>query len=345
MNIKVYGRDSYFYKVLFSNFSNEDTIEMMRGDVKKKDITDDDIVVLISNNLEQISKVIRTLSPSTPLLLFNRNSNYDFFDETLSLIIILQPPFDIFSIRTAINKLKLFVSKRKELDKVIAGKSLAMTTLKSQIIISSLLTIPIHLLGESGVGKTMAAKLIHSSSSFTKPPVYINCANLNSSLAESDLFGHIKGSYTGALTERKGLLYQADESTLILDEIENLSLDMQSKLLDTIENGRYRTIGSDSIRKSSFRLITISQKSLEELLEENKIRKDFYYRISSLLITIPPLRERMEDIPQIINYYEEKMKIKKGRIKNYTPLMNTEWNGNVRELLHYLDRFFSMKVH
>ena len=245
-------------------------------------------------------------------------------------------------LKSTFEKIRLHKVLEKRLQKHIIGHSRDIKRLRAQIALSSQSKLPVHLYGETGTGKSMSSKLIHTLSGNKKECVYINCSNLNSSIIDSDLFGHKKGAYTSAGESRKGLLGKANGTTLFLDEVGDLPLDTQGKLLDTIETGSYRPVGSDIEENTSFRLITAAQKSLEVLLEEKRIRRDFYYRIKNISINTSPLREHPEDIPDIIKAYEEKRNISEGRLNDdYNKLMGYKWDGNVRELYHFLDRIYA----
>ncbi len=169
--------------------------------------------------------------------------------------------------------------------------------------------------------------------------ICINSSLLNSSLSEAQLFGYAKGAYTGAFENRAGLIEKANNSTLFLDEIENLSLEVQSRLLRLIENGEYRKLGETMVQKSNFRLITASNIPLEELIKKKKFRKDFYYRIALFSQELPPLREHLEDLPLLIDYYYKKVGETRPCSKEMlNSLYNYSFSGNVRELNGILER-------
>lgn len=298
-----------------------------------------DIIILISDDITEIRRIGANLPAEVPLMLLTRN--YEWFNLVeFPLLKVITYPLSIFMLRTYLSEMKEYIAKYRFLENAIVGCSSEMKNLRRNIILASTINTPVNIYGESGTGKTLAARLIHRLRHSDKDMVYINCANLSPSLFDSDLFGHAKGAFTSASSSRKGLLHLANDSTLFLDEIGNLSLDHQAKLLDTIENGRYRSVGDDSEHSSSFRLITAGQESLERLLEEKKLRLDFYYRISSFSFPIKPLREHKEDIPELVRHYERKKKSNKRHISNYDSLLRSDWKGNIRELLHYLDRIF-----
>lgn len=340
MKVVVYGEESRFSSLIVNSLKNGD--EMVLGDKTKSFPEGTDVLALSQRHSSYIKEIWKGLDPSISILAA--------FESPIELVEYMGSgnvfhvpyPHSSFTFKSTIEKIRIQKVLEKRLQKQIIGHSKDMKRLRAQIALSSQSMLPVHLYGETGTGKSMSSKLIHTLSGNKKECVYINCSNLNSSIIDSDLFGHKKGAYTSAGESRTGLLGKADGTTLFLDEVGDLPLDTQGKLLDTIENGSYRPVGSDTEEKTNFRLITAAQKSLEELLEEKKIRRDFYYRIKNISIKTSPLREHPEDIPDIIKAYEEKRNIAEGRIKNdYSKLMEYMWNGNVRELYHFLDRIYS----
>ncbi len=203
----------------------------------------------------------------------------------------------------------------------------------------------ILILGESGVGKEVIARFIHQSSPRNRHQFMdINCHAIAETVLESELFGHEKGSFTGALTRRVGRIEAADQGTLFLDEIGDMPLPMQAKLLKTIENKKiYRMGGNDEI-EVDFRLLTATNKNLEHEIEQGGFREDFYYRISTITIQIPPLRERKEDLPLLVDYFfqksqrEMKKEIKEIDRKVMEFLLAYHYPGNVRELKNIVER-------
>ncbi len=211
----------------------------------------------------------------------------------------------------------------------LVGSSVIMAETRRRIEKAAASRMPVHITGETGTGKTLAAEEIHRYSS-VKEMIRESCGILSSGIAESEIFGHRKGAFSGASSDREGLIAEADGSTLFLDEVQDLSLEMQSKLLRVIETGEYRPLGSDKVRHSSFRLITASSVGLKTLVEEKRMRRDFYYRIGFMNIRMPSLSEHMEDIPELIGRFEEENGYEK-RISDFSPFMH-DYPGNVREL-------------
>ena len=196
----------------------------------------------------------------------------------------------------------------------------------------------IHVNGESGTGKEIVAELLFMTTGIKKPMVVENCAAFTGGLHDSRLFGHVRGAFTDAKENREGLVMMADESTLFLDEIEVLDLTVQGKLLRLLETGTFRHMGSDQVCTSHFKLITASNVSLDQLLEQKKMRSDFYNRINRLSIEIPPLREHKEDIPLLIRHHlcnrGEDRELEADTTRRF---MEYDWPGNIRSLFNELD--------
>lgn len=201
------------------------------------------------------------------------------------------------------------------------------------------------IIGESGTGKELIAKAIHyNSPRGNKPFVPINCGAIPENLLESELFGHVRGAFTDAVSTKKGLFEEADGGTIFLDEISDLPLSLQVKLLRVLQEEEIRRVGDTKSIKVDVRVIAASIKDLAEEVKMGRFREDLYYRLNVLSIYLPPLRERKEDIPLLVNHFIEKFNKKIGRnIKGITSdavkiLMDYEWKGNVRELENVIER-------
>ena len=199
--------------------------------------------------------------------------------------------------------------------------------------------------GESGTGKELLANLIHyNSGRENKPYVKLNCGAIPETLLESELFGHEKGAFTDARNQRKGRFEEADRGTLFLDEIGEMSLPAQVKLLRVLQDGEFTRVGGNEMVKTDVRVIAASNVDLEKAVEEGKFRKDLFYRLSVFPITLPPLRERPEDIHILVFHFLEQYKQKTGRFVSgiskeaLLALVNYEWSGNVRELENAIER-------
>lgn len=238
----------------------------------------------------------------------------------------------------------------------IVGKSPAMMkTLKMIKIVAKSACNPVLVVGETGTGKELAAKAVHilrhgSSSKF----VAVNCAALTANLLESELFGHVKGSFTSADSEKTGLFELAENGTIFLDEISEMPLDLQSKLLRVIQEQTFRKVGGTKEIKSNATIIASSNRNLLKEVEDNKFRKDLYYRLAVFPISLAPLRhpDRKEDIPLLAEYFLKTSLVapdKTPKIKSFTKLAietlkNHGWPGNVRELCNIIDRAILMET-
>ncbi len=199
--------------------------------------------------------------------------------------------------------------------------------------------------GESGTGKELIARAIHYNSlRKDKPFVTVDCTALSESLLESELFGHVKGSFTGAISNKKGLFETADGGTLFLDEIGNISLTTQAKLLRFIEEREFKAVGDTRVQTVNIRLITATNKDLESMVADGNFRDDLYYRINIFPIEIPPLRERRDDIPPLAFHFlkrfrgEAEHEVREFSAGAMNLLMNLDWPGNVRELENVVHR-------
>ncbi len=221
----------------------------------------------------------------------------------------------------------------------IVGRSKAMQEIFELIRRVSLVDTPVLIEGESGTGKELVARAIHHNSPRRlKPFVAINCASIPETLVESELFGHIKGAFTGAYTSKKGLFEVADGGTVFLDEIGDLSLPVQAKLLRFLQEKTFQPIGSTEEKKVDVRIICATNKNLKDEMLSGRFREDLFYRINVVSIKLPPLRERKEDIPLLVRHFVEKFsKELKKEIKRVSDeamemLLNYSYPGNVREL-------------
>lgn len=201
------------------------------------------------------------------------------------------------------------------------------------------------ILGESGTGKELVAKAIHEKSRCShRPFMVINCSALPESLLESELFGYVKGAFTGAFADKKGLFEEAHEGSIFLDEIGEISPVVQVKLLRVLQEGEIRRIGGSDNIHIDVRLISASNKNLDELVKEEKFREDLFYRLNVITIVIPPLRERKEDIPLLAHHFLKKFgdKLGKREIRISGDALQTmeeyRWPGNVRELENVIER-------
>jgi DNA-binding NtrC family response regulator len=208
-------------------------------------------------------------------------------------------------------------------------------------------TVLIH--GETGTGKELVASIVHGASGRRDGPlVSVDCSALAPGLLESELFGHVKGSFTGATTSKPGLFELAQHGTLFLDEISNLSLETQGKLLRFLESGEFRPVGGVEVKRVNFRLVAATNRDLAGMVAEGTFRQDLYYRLNVVPVRLPPLRERPSDIPGLIRHFLKKHgKRDAGRPWRFSPealelLQRYSWPGNVRELKNLVERLVVM---
>ncbi|MEJ8810467.1 sigma-54-dependent Fis family transcriptional regulator [Variovorax ureilyticus] len=203
--------------------------------------------------------------------------------------------------------------------------------------------LPVLLLGESGTGKELFARAIHEASERAGGPfVVVDCSGLTETLFESELFGYEKGAFTGANTRKKGLVETADGGTLFLDEMGDVPLAMQVKLLRLIESGTFRRVGSLETQRANFRLISATHKPLQQMVADGRFRQDLYYRISAFPIYLPPLRDRVSDIPLLVDSFLQRGGSAERRVTvepaAMARLQSHDWPGNIRELRNVLER-------
>jgi len=227
----------------------------------------------------------------------------------------------------------------------IVGKSDALQKVLEQIAIVAPTASTVLLHGETGTGKELIARAIHNlSSRRDRAFVRINCAAIPSGLLESELFGHEKGAFTGALMQKKGRFELADHGSLFLDEIGDISLELQPKLLRAVQEQEFERLGSAKTIHVDVRIIAATHRDLSAMIREGKFREDLFYRLNVFPIEIPPLRERRGDIPLLVNYFVSKLSREMGKKIKSIPeqamgvLANASWPGNVRELENFIER-------
>jgi len=225
------------------------------------------------------------------------------------------------------------------------GRSPALTYALERLSNLARINRPILLMGERGTGKELAAQRLHFlSARWEAPLVKVNCAALADSLLESELFGHEAGAFTGAKGRHRGYLEQADGGTLFLDEIGEMEMDLQAKLLTAIEDQTLRRLGSEKVIKVDVQILAASNRNLKQLIAEHAFREDLYYRLKVVDLHIPALRERREDVPELVGFFIKENNPKMGKnILGVTPkalekLKEYNWPGNIRELKNAVER-------
>jgi two-component system response regulator HydG len=226
----------------------------------------------------------------------------------------------------------------------IVGVSPAIRKIVERIKKAARNKLTVLILGETGTGKDVIAEAIHKQSDrAAKPMKSVNCAGLNENLLESELFGHVRGAFTGAVSDRKGYFVAADGGTLFLDEIGDMPLNMQAKLLRVLERREITPVGSTDVRRVDVRVMAATHTDLQQSVEERKFREDLYYRLNQWVIEVPPLRERREDVPFLVDYLRQRANKTHDAtcpaVSNeaMTLLAKYYWPGNVRELANVIE--------
>jgi formate hydrogenlyase transcriptional activator len=227
----------------------------------------------------------------------------------------------------------------------IVGRSFALRKVLDQVAIVAPTGSTVLLHGETGTGKELVARAIHNLSPRRERTfVRLNCAAMPSGLVESELFGHEKGAFTGALMQKQGRFELADRGTLFLDEIGDISPELQPKLLRALQEREFERLGSTKTIRVDVRLIAATHRNLQEMIRNNQFRQDLFYRLNVFPIEIPPLRERREDIPLLVHYFvlhhsrQMEKRIKFVPMQAMEALVNADWPGNIRELENFIER-------
>jgi DNA-binding NtrC family response regulator len=254
----------------------------------------------------------------------------------------LQKPYDR---DTLLDTIRRALKRLDALDAEIISASPEMEAVKKMILKVARSASPVLIRGESGTGKELIARSIHNQSPRVAEMFQaVNCAAINENLLESELFGHEKGSFTGAHAEKKGLFEVADRGTLFLDEIGELDIGMQAKLLRALQEREIRRVGGTRTVKIDVRVVAATNRDLRAMVSDGRFRDDLYYRINVLSVDVPPLRERREDIPVLIDYFLKKHTRNTSRlVRGLTPetrrlMMDYSWPGNVRQLESAIER-------
>ena len=265
----------------------------------------------------------------------------------------LNPSVLMAQLHKAAEKLALTAENRRlkaELDEGgtygdLMGRSKPMRQLYQLIRSVAPTDANVLITGENGSGKEVVATAIHESSKRAKGPfIKVNCAAIPTELIESELFGHKRGAFTGAVNDKQGLMEMANNGTLLLDEIGDLTANLQVKLLRVLQDREFRPVGSTKVLKTNFRLISATNVNVDQALKEGRLREDLYFRVNTLMLPVPALRERPTDIPLLAEFFLRKYAEQHAKaVTSYHPdalraLVNFSWPGNVRELQHVVER-------
>ncbi|MEW6571292.1 MAG: sigma-54 dependent transcriptional regulator [Nitrospirota bacterium] len=308
----------------------------------------------------QTLEEIRDFKPNLPVIMISGHGNvelavkatkmgaYDFLEKPLSLDRVLLATKRALERRTLEMENKA-LKENLQKQRSLVGGSQKMRKLGEQIEITAKSNSRVLILGESGSGKELVARLLHEKSGRAeKPFVEMNCAAIPQELIESELFGHEKGSFTGAFERKKGKFELADEGTLFLDEVGDMSLTTQAKVLRVIETQEFQRVGGSKNIKVDVRIIAATNKDLLEEVKKGNFREDLFYRLNVIPIIVPPLREKKEDIPDLVKYFlkyfatEYGQKAKTINQEALKVLESYDWPGNIRELRNVIERLVIM---
>ncbi|MCF7986960.1 MAG: sigma-54 dependent transcriptional regulator [Methylovulum sp.] len=308
------------------------------------------------NGLELVDE-IQALPEPIPVAVITAHGNMDtaILAMKKGAFDFISKPMQLASFRQLIREaLKLssehgIPSKTRRMDTVLLGESPSMQNIRANIAKLARSQAPVYISGESGSGKELVARLIHQQSARSEQAfVAINCGAIPHELMESEFFGHKKGSFSGAVSDKKGLIQAAEGGTLFLDEIADLPALLQVKLLRVIQEKQIRPVGDSKEIPVNFRLLSATHRNLADMVKEGSFRQDLYYRINVIDLHIPPLRERRSDIPLLVDYALEKLASANGLAKPklsdaaLTMLQHYHFPGNVRELENILERAIAL---
>ena len=273
-----------------------------------------------------------------------RRGAYDFLEKPLDtdrLLVTLRRALELKGLTESMAELRSQVESRYE----IVGNSLPIRRVLERVEKVAATDARILISGENGTGKELVARAIHRLSSRSDTVfIEVNCAAIPSELIESELFGHLRGSFTGAFADRAGKFEQANGGTLFLDEIGDMSRDAQAKVLRVLEQGVLTRIGGSEAVEVDVRVLSATNKNLEQEIEDGGFREDLFYRLNVVPISVPPLRERQEDIPMLVTHFSEGMAAREGSVARVFSdaamerLKTLTWPGNVRELRNTVER-------
>ncbi|CAM4269107.1 sigma-54-dependent transcriptional regulator [Gillisia hiemivivida] len=304
----------------------------------------------------EVLEAIKKIKPEVPVVMISGHGDLDTAVNTMKMgafDYISKPP-DLNrllnTVRNALDRKELVVENtllKKKVGKKyqMIGESPAITSIKEIIEKVAQTDARVLITGPNGTGKELVAHWIHEKSDRSSGPmIEVNCAAIPSELIESELFGHVKGAFTSANKDRAGKFEAANGGTIFLDEIGDMSLSAQAKVLRALQENKISRVGSDKDIKVDVRIVAATNKDLKKEIEDKKFREDLYHRLAVILVKVPPLNERRDDIPLLINFFSEKIAEEHGsNVKVFTEkavkqLQDYDWTGNIRELRNVVER-------
>lgn len=350
--VKILSEESDTYQV----FEAEDGLAGM-DKIKKEDF---DLILcdikMPKMDGEEVLQATQKIKPEIPMIMISGHGDLETAVNTMRIgafDYISKPP-DLNrllnTVRNALDRKELVVENKRLKKKVsknykMVGDSTAITEIKEMIDKVAPTEARVLITGPNGTGKELVAHWVHEKSERSKGPfIEVNCAAIPSELIESELFGHVKGAFTSANKDRAGKFEAANGGTIFLDEIGDMSLSAQAKVLRALQEGKVQRVGSDKDIKVNVRIVAATNKNLRQEIEDKKFREDLYHRLAVILIKVPALNDRREDIPELIAHFSKKIADAQGTTtKDFSAeaiklLQKYDWTGNIRELRNVVER-------
>ena len=350
--VKILSEESNTYQV----FEAEDGLVGM-DKIKKEDF---DLILcdikMPKMDGEEVLQATQKIKPEIPMIMISGHGDLETAVNTMRLgafDYISKPP-DLNrllnTVRNALDRKELVVENKRLKKKVsknyeMVGDSPAITEIKDMIGKVAPTEARVLITGPNGTGKELVAHWVHEKSERSKGPfIEVNCAAIPSELIESELFGHVKGAFTSANKDRAGKFEAANGGTIFLDEIGDMSLSAQAKVLRALQEGKVQRVGSDKDIKVDVRVVAATNKNLRQEIDDKKFREDLYHRLAVILIKVPALNDRRDDIPELITHFSKKIASAQGTVpKSFSAeaiklLQKYDWTGNIRELRNVVER-------
>lgn len=330
------------------SFLEKDPVDVVLCDVKLPDGNGVDFVKQVRQDYPYTEIILLTAYGNVPDgVLAMRNGAFDYImkgDDNDKIIPLLHRALDKVHLSRKVEQLQKQVGNKYSFDSILGQSAIIQQAIAAAKKVAST-DVTVLLLGETGTGKEVFAQAIHQSGNRSnKSFIAVNCSAFNKELLESELFGHKAGAFTGAIKDKKGLFEEANGGTLFLDEIGEMPAELQAKLLRVLESGEFIKVGDSKTIKVNVRIIAATNRDLQKEMETGHFRSDLFYRLSVFQITLPPLRERIKDIPVLANYFASVFAAKTNKPvpvlqKEFLEaLQHYNWPGNIRELKNIIER-------